>query len=284
MCIIALKPAEKPMFDNAEIRRMFEQNPDGAGVSFPTGTGKVHLKKGFMFEDDLLEYLRDKHDILVDRPVMLHCRIGTGGGNTPINCHPYPVFEPNSRLEGDYDLVVSHNGILADFIPPHKSKLNDTQVFINKVLSRLPKDFLQNEGIYKLIETAIRSSKLAFMDGEGNFTTMGSWITDDGYMYSNTSYKPYYPYLFDPSKYDTAASDEDEDTDGLSFASKFITEDVDENGEVVSAYYPNSSAELTKAVEEMDQNPNLNEDGRYGFSSANYYYALEPGCIRRYNW
>lgn len=44
MCIIAVKPASKKMFDDSVIKQMFLQNRDGAGVMWPK-TKQFTLRK-----------------------------------------------------------------------------------------------------------------------------------------------------------------------------------------------------------------------------------------------
>ena len=39
MCVIAVKPASKPMFSDELIREMFDENPDGAGLMYPDDKG-----------------------------------------------------------------------------------------------------------------------------------------------------------------------------------------------------------------------------------------------------
>lgn len=187
MCIIAIKPADKEMFSEELIRRMFRKNPDGAGMMYPRDDGKVYIKKGFMNVESLLKYI-DHYD-WSDTPVILHFRIGTAGPNNEMNCHPYPVGHKNFT-RGSCDLGMAHNGVMYKYNPPRGSSINDTQVFVNTILNGLPKGFQNNDVILKLLEEDIGSSRIAFMDGSGNIRTIGHWYEDDGYLYSNEGYKP----------------------------------------------------------------------------------------------
>lgn len=188
MCIIAIKPQGAPMFPEKMIRTMFSRNGDGAGIMW-TENNMVHIKKGFMKVEDLLEFLNGRSD-WENIPAVAHFRIGTAGLNDQLNCHPYPVREKN-QTECECELAMVHNGILHDFNPPRGSKINDTQVFLHTVIDRLPKTFLGNRGIRRLIEESIGSSKLAFLDRKGKITTFGRFIEDEGYSFSNESYKSY---------------------------------------------------------------------------------------------
>lgn len=59
MCIIAVKPSSKQMFDDAIIKQMFFRNRDGAGLMW-TEDETVHFKKGFMTVQEILVCHHDK--------------------------------------------------------------------------------------------------------------------------------------------------------------------------------------------------------------------------------
>lgn len=185
MCIIAVKPASKAMFDDSVIKQMFARNRDGAGLMW-TENETVHFKKGFMTVQEILIFVHSRSWDGV--PVVLHFRIGTAGPNNGLNCHPYPIWQSN-RLEGECDLCMAHNGILSSYNPPFGSGINDTQEFVNKVLSNLPEGFLESKGIRHLIRKDIGINRLCFLSKTGKITRFGSWVEDDGYFFSNESYK-----------------------------------------------------------------------------------------------
>lgn len=135
---------------------------------------------------DVLDFIHSKNWDGV--PVVLHFRIGTAGPNNKLNCHPYPIWQEN-RLEGECDLCMAHNGILSKYDPPVGSKINDTQEFVNKALSNLPEEFLESKGIRHLIRKVIGTSRLCFLSKTGKITRFGKWVEDDGYFFSNESYK-----------------------------------------------------------------------------------------------
>ncbi len=187
MCIIAVKPSSKAMINDETIREMFSRNRDGAGIMF-CKDDKVHIKKGFMTVNSFLEYIHSRDWTGV--PAVLHFRIGTAGPNNELNCHPYPVGMENC-IECDCEVGMAHNGILYDYNPPRDSQINDTQVFMNTIISKLPTGWLSNEAICDLIKHDIGSNRLAFLEADGGITRFGEWIEDDGYFYSNSSYRPY---------------------------------------------------------------------------------------------
>jgi len=187
MCIIAIKPKGKKMFDDDTIATMFSNNPDGSGYMYYSKKDKkVVIRKGYMTLKSLLASLHSQD--LTNTNVILHFRIGTSGKMDALNCHPYPVYQKNDT-KCKTDLGVAHNGILYDYTPSKNSKINDTQVFIAKVLSNLSKGFQYDTDKLALINELIGTNKLAFLDDKNKITTIGNFITDGGYMYSNTTYK-----------------------------------------------------------------------------------------------
>jgi len=189
MCIIAIKPADRPMFADEQIRVMFANNPHGAGLCYyHKDAHRVAIKKGFMDVESLLKYLHSRDFNGVN--VILHFRISTSGYRDDLNCHPFPVYAKN-KTACFTKMAVAHNGILRDYEPAKNSAINDTQVFIHRVLSRLSPNFVRSQDKLTLIEELIGTNKLAFLDEKNRVTTIGQFITDDGYLYSNDSYKAY---------------------------------------------------------------------------------------------
>lgn len=188
MCIIAIKPANKPMFDDNVIETMFFNNPDGAGyMYYDDELGKVVGHKGFMDVKKFLKHIHSKN--LYGTNVILHFRIGTSGLKDSLNCHPYPVFDKN-KANFVTDVAMCHNGVLHDYIPARGSSSNDTQLFIKYALKGLSSGFLNNRDCRHLIEELIGPyNKLAFLDDKNKVTIIGKFIEDNGYVYSNDSYK-----------------------------------------------------------------------------------------------
>ncbi len=190
MCIIAIKPKNKKMFDKETIKTMFENNHDGAGfMYYDDEIKKVVINKGFMDYKSLMNEL-NKNDY-TDTNLILHFRIGTSGYKDKLNCHPYPIDKANS-LKCVCDIAMAHNGVLRDYTPyNYKSDVNDTQLFIEYALKPLSKGFINNPDIVHLIGEIIGSAnKLAFLDNDNHITLINHFIEDNGYYYSNASYKP----------------------------------------------------------------------------------------------
>lgn len=194
MCIIAIKPAGIDLMSIDTIKTMFLNNPDGAGYMYSYGN-KVHIKKGFLEVQDLLDSLNDLSNSLDLKsiPLVLHFRIGTSGASDGATCHPFPVTNNLGLLQSqelETDLAMCHNGVMYDF-EERKSEFSDTQLFISKCVSYLYSvhpGFLQDKRTKELLEPIINGSRLAFLDGAGNITRFGEWIESEGYYYSNNSY------------------------------------------------------------------------------------------------
>ncbi|MBR2702431.1 MAG: hypothetical protein IKE77_10150, partial [Erysipelotrichaceae bacterium] len=188
MCIIAIKPRGLKMIPEKYIDEMFQRNRDGAGVMYLKSDGKVHIEKGFFSVDDLKNYLRENESVFVSTDVILHFRIGTSGKTDEVTCHPYSVWSEN-RSSCDVELAVAHNGILDNYGWKGTSEINDTQVFIRD-LRKLPHNFLKNSMIITLLKKSVGSNRFAFLDRDG-IHTIGNFIEEGGYYFSNESYKPY---------------------------------------------------------------------------------------------
>lgn len=196
MCIIAVKPANVAMIDDKTIENMWYNNDDGAGFMYPAHGG-VKIRKGFMTLKALKKALKElsKEIDTTATPIILHFRIGTSGGNTAANTHPFPVSESLAALQKTHlttPLAVAHNGIID--IRPRKKDISDTMEYILSQLAplyQLKKDFYRREAGKQLIYNAIQS-KMAFMDAAGRISLIGKFEKDGEYYFSNSSYKAYY--------------------------------------------------------------------------------------------
>lgn len=183
MCIAIYTPAGKVLSEST-LRTCFKNNPDGAGFVYINtddyGVSRMKIKKYMDFNSFYKQYRRAKY-ISPESPMLIHFRIGTHGVKTSFNCHPFWVKKRK--------MAFIHNGVISGV--GFDTKKSDTQLFNEKVLQKLPKDFMKNEAILKLIEEFIGHSKIAILDIKGNVTIYndkkGSWV--DSIWYSNDSYK-----------------------------------------------------------------------------------------------
>ena len=191
MCIICVSPKRVRQPNVTTIRRMFRNNPDGAGYMVARD-GKVIISKGFMNVDEYIEAIRAEHFTAKD-PVVYHFRISTQAGVNPEMTHPFPLsnrIEHMKVLDVECSCGVAHNGIIRLTTDRNNREYSDTALFIANYLSliiREPGD-LKDERVLTLIHR-LAGSKLAIMDGDGYIATVGEYINQKGLLFSNTSFE-----------------------------------------------------------------------------------------------
>ena len=209
MCIIAIVKSGVDMPSKEILQTCWRNNPDGSGYMFARN-GKVEIRKGFMSFDNFYTSLMslaesDRKEL----PFILHFRIGTSGGNTPQNTHPFPITKDVTLLQSKRkkcDVAVAHNGIIS--IKQKRKDISDTMEYISTRLYKyfsLPLNPLDHSFLLDVIEEEI-DSKFAFLEGNGRITTIGTFNEYENVFYSNYGYetKKYtvsnahrYRYLYD---------------------------------------------------------------------------------------
>lgn len=201
MCIIVVKPANVSLPSDEIFANCFENNDDGAGMMIAHG-GKVHGDKGFMtlraFNEQLENY-KNVYGDLKSHAMVFHFRIGTHGTNNPANTHPFPLDDYKSysrfkELHWVADQGFAHNGVMYQFsshTDVKKYDVSDTMVFGRRVAALLADSFNIPTNTYAqfVLDKMVSGSRFAYMDGEGNIATFGTFTTENGIMYSNSSYK-----------------------------------------------------------------------------------------------
>ena len=184
MCIAILNKLNARDVSKNELLNCWENNYDGAGLLWSSGGELKSFKELKDFEVFYSMYQYARTESIGD--VLIHFRISTHGEVNKTNTHPFIV---------NNELGFIHNGIIYEF--GYEELFSDTYVFNRDVLQNLPSNFLENKGITTLINTIIDSSKLVFLDIQGNGTIFneraGTW--DDDNWFSNTSYKSINRYI-----------------------------------------------------------------------------------------
>jgi hypothetical protein len=209
MCVIAISPVGVNAPTEQNLKDMFKHNDDGAGISFVLDKA-VYTYKGLMkwadFEKTyaLIEKkLRTAGKTFNDVPIMYHFRIGTHGPNSEALTHPFPIsnqFKHLTALEYKSDVVMAHNGIIHSVVP--RAGWSDTQQYISDIIMPLIKTdrhFYKNKHLQELMRNTNNGSRFAFLDMDGNFTTVGEWVESDlpdlkGILYSNLNHEYTYTY------------------------------------------------------------------------------------------
>lgn len=190
MCIICVSKKGVKQPSKELLRRMFRENPHGAGFMVAE-KGKVRISKGYMdfesFYDAVSAERFGKNDAVV-----YHFRISTQAGVQPSMTQPFPLVKniKNTRvLDCIADLGIAHNGIIRFTSDPNDHVYSDTAHFISEYLAdwiRNPGDFT-DEFLDALAEGT--KSRFAFLDGSGTVYTSGDYIEDyNGLLFSNESY------------------------------------------------------------------------------------------------
>lgn len=186
MCVIIYKPACVAAPSETIIKNCFAANPDGAGVAIHRqGAPEVEISKGFMDVDSFLAYVSSAID--TEDTAIYHFRIGTSGGNTPGNCHPFPVSDNVHCLKAlsiKSRFVFAHNGIIGQ----GEADLSDTQLYIKDTLSRLDLCGFA-PALQERIARETDGSRTILIDGQtGAIMLTGNWIIENGLYFSNASY------------------------------------------------------------------------------------------------
>jgi hypothetical protein len=190
MCIIVVKKPGLQLPDKEALVNCWTNNPNGAGFMYAINN-RVHIEKGFFDFENFFSAVTAINDI-VSLPAVLHFRFGSHGDISVENTHPFPITENLSvmrRLSCKTRLAAAHNGIIPGIIP--RDNISDTMEYIITQLApmyRRRKDFYRLSDVHNMIEGAT-SSKWAFLDNAGNIELIGSFICNNGILYSNDSYK-----------------------------------------------------------------------------------------------
>jgi len=192
MCVIAYAPPGVSIMD-ACIEKMFNHNPDGAGIMYkPVDGNDVVIRKGFMKVEELKKAWSE---IPVDCERALHCRIATSGKISVGCCHPFPVREYAEQMKHAEDhapVALMHNGIF-DFCTPKdgvNSTFSDSMLFASRYLYRL-KDKLDDPTIQSLLNVIVDNSysKLLIFNKDAKALLLGDWEKKDGVYYSNLNHE-----------------------------------------------------------------------------------------------
>lgn len=200
MCLIVAKPAGVKVPSNKKFRTWLQKYPDGAGMMFDNGNGRVHIIKGVFEVDDffhlqakLARQIKPLH--AQDVNIVYHFRQATEGQISPSNCHPFPITKDKTQLvktELTTDRAIVHNGIIWDYDTGTQGTCNlttnktDTQKFIEDCLVDMG-ELIRNESVKHLI-ARYTASRFAALDKDG-IIYIGKFIEDDGLLYSNGGYK-----------------------------------------------------------------------------------------------
>jgi len=181
MCVITINKDKK--LEKSDIRKIWEHNPNGAGIVYYDKDGKATYIKGIMKLKRFFEIYEK-----IDTPHICHFRLASVGEVVPELTHPFPVYGKN-KLQGSSKLLLVHNGhignyeILYHFLQSkgvHFDKnISDTYV-LAKALSRLPADKIDD-----FIKKVGGFSKIVLVYPGFKIKTFGNFQERNGIRYSN---------------------------------------------------------------------------------------------------
>ena len=188
MCVICYKSKSKKLPSKEHIERMWNRNHDGAGIMWRTPNG-VSFRKGFMHLSEFLTFVDANRRELEAAEVAMHFRIGTHGGNTPGNCHPFIVDSAADMhllsADGVKAPVLMHNGILP--LAPRRKSISDTAELALRAGRYVdPMDFLTDA------DELLTGNRVIVFAPNGVTKFLGDAFKKgaDGLMYSNLYSEP----------------------------------------------------------------------------------------------
>lgn len=200
MCIAVVVPAGIKLPPREQIRIMWRNNADGAGLCYPAVDGKIQIVKGFDNPDEFIAFLEQQFpNWKATNNLFLHFRIGTHGAIVPEHTHPFPIgasLDAMEQLCSSVDVAVMHNGVMYEW--GDDLSMSDTMAFAQNFLGALK---LEHPGSRGIIEDAIGAwNKIAIMHHDRYELYGKGWINDGGRIYSNAGYKPVARGYCDPRK------------------------------------------------------------------------------------
>lgn len=182
MCILIAKEKGAQFPPLNHIQNAMTANRDGFAIAW-NECGQVKTFKTMnattMFEKyiSLTERLDPRTTGMI-----FHARIATHGSLGIANCHCWTSFKGNSL-----EMAFAHNGILQI---PNRDDMTDSETFLRDYFEPC---FYRGgwNWAFHTIRKHIGTSKFAFLDRSGDIHHYGNYITDNGVLYSNTSYQGY---------------------------------------------------------------------------------------------
>ena len=196
MCVINLSKANQPIPTKDQFKRMWDRNPDGAGIILDLGNGQVMYKKGLMtFNEfmDAVDEIQSEHN-LVESACAFHFRIKTSGKVDAPTTHPFllsPRYQDLRKLEYRGNMpVMMHNGTIPKFGGWLDALSSDTQDFAATIgytmLRKNKRGKKPSKTMLKAAEATIGASRVVVFYGDNDPVAIGDWKESEGLCVSNT--------------------------------------------------------------------------------------------------
>jgi predicted glutamine amidotransferase len=136
MCVIAVK-SENVKISYETVSKMWQANPNGAGLAYFDVDGRVVVNKGFM----KLRQAWEAINRLQDKEIVIHFRYATHGRVSPQQTHPFAITHrildaKAYKSDKTFHSVIFHNGVLPIY---GNKEFSDTLDFITSTLVDIPK-------------------------------------------------------------------------------------------------------------------------------------------------
>lgn len=194
MCLLIVNQTN--LIPKNQLKNAWDNNSHGGGMAYPfrdeDNKSYVFIDKFNNFDDFYDEYVSVRN--MIDKPMILHFRISSSGGRSQENIHPFHVRKNK--------LAMAHNGTIRT--------LGDDTMSDSRHLAQIIGTFsgnstamLNHSGLRQLIYAVIGTSKLAFVDSQGQFCIfnehLGHWTANGDWM-SNDSYKEVRSWVYQGNK------------------------------------------------------------------------------------
>lgn len=179
------------------IKKASLTNTDGIGYAFKRHkSNKIYISKGFRDVDEFLEIL-EKKNLKLEDELIIHLRIGNKGAKTATMNHPFVLSDDDDIVLSNHKYVdipvMAHNGTLYDFTNYSYTLESDTYVFARDFMSVPELQALLKRDVDLFVATfkfTLKLNRLAFLFPDNTpLITIGEFIEDEGYLFSNDSYK-----------------------------------------------------------------------------------------------
>jgi len=197
MCIIVVKPKGVQLPSDQTFKNCWDSNYEGFGLAYHGGRmPTVHIKKGAMKYEEALSLIKSVPNPTSKR-MLMHFRFATHGLTDSGACHPFPLskrIRDLRKTDLHTKMAIAHNGVITGYGLNKKVDagnpelvLSDSQMFIRRVLSQLPKDALYNR-VTRFLAHSESGGKLAYLV-PGKMWMNGDFTLHQGIWYSNDTFR-----------------------------------------------------------------------------------------------
>lgn len=196
MCVIIVAP--KGVEKNSEflyksIKNSEKNNTDGMGFTFKKhNSKKIYISKGYKSVQSIIDGI-ESHNLSLNDELLIHTRNGNVGSINTDMCHPF-VVNKKDILKNDCFVkspTLVHNGTFSKYYNS-TGNFSDTYNFVYDFLSKEHVlSFLKEskEDFKDYFKDHIGTSRVALLFPDKDLITIGDFIEDNGYLFSNVGYK-----------------------------------------------------------------------------------------------